>query len=108
MEPIIIFIDEKIEGGKVFISPERLKEIVKDAYNSGYADGKRDGTTIVSPSTPIVPPTTTPNTPYTPFWWTSPTCGEDIPLSQSVSKNDDSLTVTGTTNVGNVGGSANV
>lgn len=40
MKPIII-IHDKTDDGKLLFTEEELKKIVSDAYESGYADGKK-------------------------------------------------------------------
>ena len=58
MTPIIL-IKEKNGNGKIEITEEELKQIVSDAYEQGYEEGKKQNPTPIS----INPSPTTPN------WW---------------------------------------
>ena len=85
MKPILLIIELNAdEEGKISLTKERLQEIIDEAYNEGYKDGKSDQAT--SPYTPLPPiqVPTYPQNPYpsTPFWWTSPTCGSGSTCSK--------------------------
>ena len=71
--PIILKQDK---DGKIEITEEKLKEMLKDAYNNGFEDGKNANPAvypIVSPATSITP--VSPTIPQ-PYWdWSKPYCG---------------------------------
>lgn len=70
--PIILVQDK---DGKIEITEEKLKEMLKDAYNNGFEDGK-NANPVVVPTYPT-PPLTTPISPTIPqpYWdWSKPYC----------------------------------
>jgi len=78
----IILVQNK--DGKIEITEEKLKEMLQDAYNNGYQDGK-DSQPIVCPTYPTQPlvPPTSPTTPL-PYWYDKPYCtGTGIPVDLS-------------------------
>lgn len=68
--PIILVQDK---DGKIEITEEKIKEMLKDAYNNGFEDGKN--------ANPVVYPITTPIDPQKyyydtrPYWYDKTYCG---------------------------------
>ena len=57
--PIIV---EKDKNGKILIDEEKLKELLREVYNNGYADGQSSMQKTIN-----IPPITTPTSPYNPI-----------------------------------------
>ena len=62
--PIII---EKDKDGKLVLDEEKLKELLKEAYSNGYADGQLVNSKTATPCYPDVVPTT-PTVPISPYY----------------------------------------
>jgi len=65
MEPYIVFIPELVNG-KINLTEEEFKTIIKRAYNDGYTEGMKNYSW-----SPYYWPINTPVDPYRPIIWTS-------------------------------------
>lgn len=76
-EPIIV---AKEKDGKILLTEEELSELLKKAYDNGYAEGMARMPIITQPTNPAPNPYTPPSIPVSPtypnspFWWSGPTC----------------------------------
>lgn len=97
--PLIV---EKDKNGKILIDEEKLKELLREVYNNGYADGQLANSKEVSPTTipsqPYTPtpyyPDIVPTTPTvpSPYWYENWYCISESWYEKSIKNIRNSLT----------------
>lgn len=95
MKPILI-IKEKNENGKYEFTKEEIEDIIEQAYNSGFADGKVQYQPIYPYYQPTYP-STTPTTPVDEWWKRQVWCGSGNTLTESHGEPNPNIRVTGAT-----------